>query len=292
MIKFYTRLNEVDNVREVSSLIGQSDEYEGKGIGTIINTEYPKGVAVCFDENNTPCGFAVLNMEEGKELIVETVFAAEQKEKTLKELFTYIKEFAIAGKKDKISVYPYKEDEKLIELYQKSGFKFASYREGDYLFMTKFVDKKYSRIAEVISYLEKQAKGTNVMTYARNERKRRENAFIKKAEKALGFNVSQYLETPQFIASAMFYEEMNANKIKMIELKKAVVFKNTQPQYWEKMKDACPVSFKHFEKWAEDCVKVFDAKELNQNDLIAKAERNRAACAKNCTGTQIPLDID
>lgn len=294
MIKFYTRLNEVDNVREVSSLIGRSDEYKGKGIGSIINTEFPKGVAVCFDENNLPCGFAVLNLEEGKELIVENVFMLEKNECVLKKLYSFINEFALSKKKDKLSAYPYKEDDNMIEFYQKNGFKFASMGlgDGDYLFMTKFVDKKYTRIAEIISYLEGQAKGTCVMTYARNERKRRENAFIKNAERALGFNVSQYLETPQFIASATFYEEMNAKKMKMLDLKKAVIFRNTQPQYWEKMKDACPVSFKHFERWAEDCVKIFEAKELNRTDKITKSEIKRIASAKNCIGVQIPLDID
>lgn len=294
MIKFYKRLQDVDGQMEISSLVGMSDEYKGKGIGTIINTEFPKGVAVCFDGEAKPFGFAVINLESGREMMVENMFVLEDKEEGYKELYSFIKEFAISEKQDKISVYPDKENQKLVDFYQKNGFKLASYQEGEgaYLFMTKFTEKKYMRIAQLISYLESQAKGTNVMSYARSERSRRENSFIKKAEKALQFNVSQYLETPEFIASAMLYEEMCGKGLKLLDLKKAVVLKKTQPQYFEEFKKTCPVSVKHFEKWLEECLKVFEAKELEKTDKVAKADRERKANAKLCVGTQISLDVE
>ena len=294
MIKFYKKLQEVDGQREISSLVGSCDEYKGKGIGTIINGELKKGVAVCFDEENKPYGFVVLNLEDGRELMVENMFVVNGKEDGYKELYSFVKEFAKNEKKVKISVYPDKEDTMLVDLYQKDGFKFASFQEGEgaYVFMTKFVDKKYAKIAQLISYFEKQAKGTNVMSYVRKERAKRENALIRKAEKELQFNVTQYFETPEFIASAMLYEEMNANGMKFLDLKKAVVFKNTQPKYYESFKKACPVSCKHFEKWLEEGLKVFEAKELERTDKIAKADRERKAYAKTCLGTQISLDIE
>lgn len=294
MIKFYKRLKDVEMQREISSLVGKSQEYEGKGIGTIINSETPRGVAVCFDGGNQPYGFAVINLESGKEMMVESLFVLDGKDEGYKELYSFIKEYAKAEKKDKISVYPDKENEKLVDFYQKNGFKFASYQEGEgaYQFMTKIADAKIVKIAQLISYLEKQAKGANVASYARNERRKRENAFIRKAEKELQFNVSQYLETPEFIASAMFYEEMNANGLKLLDLKKAVVFKRTQPQYYETFQKVCPVACKHFEKWMGDCLKVFEAKELDRTDKIAKADRERKAYAKKCVGKQIYFDIE
>ena len=294
MIKFYKKLQDVDGQREISSLVSSCPEYEGKGIGTVLHGELTKGVAVCFDEENKPYGFVVLNLESGRELMVENMFAIEYNEEAYKELYSFIKDFATTGKKDKISVYPDKENEKLVDFYQKNGFKIASYQEGEgaYLFMTKMTERKYGKIAELISYLEKQAKSTKVMSYARSERQRRENSFIRKAEKELQFNVSQYLDTPEFIASAILYEEMSANGMKLLDLKKAVLFKKTQPEYYQTLQKACPVSFKHFEKWLGDCLNVFEAKELEKTDKIAKADRERKAYAKTCVGTQISLDIE
>ena len=276
MIKFYTKLRDVEKPREISSLIGRSDEYTGKGIGTIINTPTPKGVAVYFDEEGTPCGFIAINLEDDREFVIETMYADKGKEECYKELYYYASDLADRKGYKKISAYPDSNDDKLIEFYQDVKLMFAKpQNNGDYIFMTKFVDKKYNRIGQILNYLEAKAKGTNVLSYSTEERRKRENSFVRNAEKTLKFDVMRYIDSPLFIASAMLYEEMSARGKRFIDLKKAVAFKDTQPKYYADLKKSCSRSFGLFEKWIVDGEKALEAKEIHKNHLVANEQRNK-----------------